>query len=93
MFSYFRCGSKHYRSGQKYAIKFLSNDRTFHRYDPLPIIINYSGIGMMSDPEGFGSKAFHSSAPSSYFSTNEYITTDYNWNADLHKVPIIRLYR
>jgi hypothetical protein len=41
---------------------------------------------MTAGPDGLGMRAFYNTAPSAYFSTHKYITTDYNKNNDLHKV-------
>jgi hypothetical protein len=43
---------------------------------------------MTNGPDGLGMRAFHTSSTGPYFSTNEYITTDYNKNDDIHKVTI-----
>lgn len=44
---------------------------------------------MTNGPDGLGMRSFHNATRSKmYFSTHEYITTDYNKNSDLHKVFI-----
>jgi hypothetical protein len=70
------------------ACRVITN-RSIFSYYTIAFIRYNTGTGMTNGPDGLGMRAFHTTVTGPYFSKNEYITTDYNKNADLRKVLVV----